>query len=53
MNKLIFRIFLLLSGAAMLFGTASCIEDGFTASPSDQPEFPADTLDLGDRKSVM
>lgn len=47
MNKLIFRIFLLLSGAAMLFGTASCIEDGFTASPSDQPEFPADTLDLG------
>lgn len=47
MNKLIFRIFLLLTGADMLFGTASCIEDGFTASPSDQPEFPADTLDLG------
>ncbi len=26
---------------------ASCIEDGFTTSPSDQPVFSSDTLDLG------
>lgn len=27
--------------------TCSCIEDGFTSSPSDQPEFSVDTLRLG------
>lgn len=26
---------------------ASCIEDGFTTSPSDQPRFSVDTLDMG------
>ncbi|MDE5633197.1 MAG: right-handed parallel beta-helix repeat-containing protein, partial [Muribaculaceae bacterium] len=26
----------------------SCIEDGFTTSPSDQPVFSTATLDLGD-----
>lgn len=26
---------------------ASCIEDGYTSSPSDQPSFSTDTLDLG------
>ena len=30
-----------------LAGTGACIEDGFTTSPSDQPVFAADTLDLG------
>lgn len=25
----------------------SCIEDGFSSSPSDQPEFSVDTLDMG------
>ncbi len=39
--KKIFYIFLL----AALF--ASCIEDGFTTSPSDQPVFSTDTLALG------
>lgn len=27
--------------------TTSCIEDGFTTSPSDQPTFSVDTLDMG------
>ncbi len=27
--------------------TCSCIEDGFTSSPSDQPDFSVDTLRLG------
>lgn len=28
-------------------GLAGCIEDGFTSSPSDQPAFSTDTLNLG------
>lgn len=30
-----------------LFALASCIEDGFSTSPSDQPVFSVDTLDIG------
>ncbi|MCC8115282.1 MAG: hypothetical protein LIP03_15080 [Bacteroidales bacterium] len=33
--------------AVIAASLASCIEDGFTTSPSDQPAFSADTLDLG------
>lgn len=29
------------------FGLGSCIEDGYTSSPSDQPVFSVDTLDMG------
>lgn len=29
------------------FATTGCIEDGVTTSPSDQPRFPTDTLNLG------
>ncbi|MDE6277960.1 MAG: hypothetical protein K2M06_07630 [Muribaculaceae bacterium] len=29
------------------FASGSCIEDGFSSSPSDQPRFATDTLDLG------
>lgn len=36
---------ILFTAAACLFG--SCIEDGFTSSPSDQPEFSTDTLKFG------
>lgn len=31
----------------MLLSLISCIEDGFTSSPSDQPLFSTDTLDMG------
>lgn len=31
----------------MLALAASCIEDGYTTSPNDQPRFSVDTLDLG------
>lgn len=37
--------YLLIALAAV--GTASCIEDGYTSSPSDQPTFSTDTLNLG------
>lgn len=33
---------------AMAFSFASCIEDGFATSPSSQPTFSADTLNIGD-----
>lgn len=32
---------------AVAVAMTSCIEDGFTTSPSDQPEFSVDTLDMG------
>ena len=38
--------FLLILFMAML-GLGSCIEDGYTTSPSDQPAFSVDTLDMG------
>lgn len=46
MKNLSCKILLALAAlvSAVLTG---CIEDGFTASPSDQPAFSADTLDLG------
>lgn len=31
----------------MVFSVVGCIEDGFTTSPSDQPVFSTDTLDMG------
>lgn len=42
-----FRFLLLFFFAALAAGLSSCIEDGFTTSPSDQPTFSVDTLDLG------
>lgn len=42
--KFLINILLALSA---LFGIVGCIEDGFSASPSDQPVFSVDTLDLG------
>lgn len=42
--KLILHISVILLAA--LLG-AGCIEDGFSTSPSDQPEFSVDTLDIG------
>lgn len=38
-------LFLLAFGLTVAF--QSCIEDGFTTSPSDQPTFSTDTLNLG------
>lgn len=32
---------------AVSLGLASCIEDGFSTSPSDQPSFSTDTLHMG------
>ena len=34
--------------AAASVGLGSCIEDGISTSPSDQPEFSVDTLAIGD-----
>lgn len=31
----------------MVVGLSSCIEDGYTSSPSDRPAFSTDTLDMG------
>lgn len=42
LSKLIFLISLIASVAV-----TSCIEDGFTTSPSAQPTFSVDTLDMG------
>lgn len=47
MRHIIKYILSSLLSLTLLAGLGSCIEDGFTTSPSDQPEFPADTLDLG------
>ena len=47
MKTLIYRTLAALTGLLLLAGTGACIEDGFTTSPSDQPVFAADTLDLG------
>lgn len=38
---------LLLFPLLTLLGLCSCIEDGFTTSPSDQPSFASDTVSLG------
>lgn len=43
MNKIL--LFILLSLVAA--GVNSCIEDDFTTSPSDQPTFSVETLDMG------
>ena len=37
----------LFSAILIVFALGSCIEDGFTTSPSDQPVFSTDTLDMG------
>ncbi len=42
MKKILFVLFL-----AVCVVFSSCIEDGFTSSPSDQPEFSVDTLYMG------
>lgn len=34
-------------GAILSFATVSCIEDGFSSSPSDRPTFSTDTLQMG------
>ena len=45
--KKITHIFIGLVTVAMAAFTNSCIEDGYTSSPSDRPVFSVDTLDLG------
>lgn len=40
-------IIFLLSVIVLLSVSSGCIEDGFTTSPSDQPVFSTDTLDMG------
>ena len=40
-------ILLTLVSLIAMIGLVSCIEDGFTSSPSDRPTFSTDTLDLG------
>lgn len=42
-----YRFLLLSFFVALVGGLSSCIEDGFTTSPSDQPTFSVDTLDMG------
>ena len=42
-----FITFLLIIAAAI--GLTSCIEDGFSTSPSDQPAFSTDTLRIADK----
>lgn len=42
------RILMALAAAVLSLLAASCIEDGFTTSPSDQPAFSTDTLRIGD-----
>ncbi len=44
MNKILSLIFLSIISSVLL---ASCIEDGFDTSPSAQPVFSVDTLDMG------
>lgn len=41
-------IYLIIIAVACLAGLNSCIEDGFTTSPADQPKFSVDTLNLGE-----
>ncbi|MDE6278561.1 MAG: hypothetical protein K2M05_01165 [Paramuribaculum sp.] len=43
-HKLLIMILML---AALAVSSVSCIEDGVSSSPSDQPAFSVDTLDLG------
>lgn len=45
MKKIVYFLFIYL--AVVLLSLTSCIEDGFSNSPSDQPVFSTDTLDLG------
>ena len=44
LKYLIFVVAVMLAGATL---TTSCIEDGVTTSPSAQPTFSVDTLDMG------
>lgn len=41
------RSFLYIIPVMVLLSLIGCIEDGFTTSPSDQPAFSTDTLDMG------
>ncbi|MBR4722882.1 MAG: hypothetical protein IK053_07505 [Muribaculaceae bacterium] len=41
------RIMTAAAAIALAAGFSSCIEDGFTTSPSDQPTFSVDTLKMG------
>lgn len=43
-----YLFFIVAALLAASFGTTSCIEDGITTSPTDQPEFSTDTLKMGD-----
>lgn len=45
MNRISAKILLVL--AVVATALSSCIEDGFTSSPADQPVFSTDTLSLG------
>lgn len=41
------KFFVYTLSVMMLMSLIGCIEDGFTSSPSDQPFFSTDTLDMG------
>lgn len=41
-------LYLSLTIFVLVLGATACIEDGFSTSPSDQPTFSVETLDLGD-----
>lgn len=44
MKNIFYSILMVLCACGVV---SSCIEDGFTTSPSDQPTFSVDTLDMG------
>lgn len=47
--KTLRSLLIIIAGALAAAGAlTSCIEDGFTTSPADQPVFSTDTVDLGD-----
>ena len=40
-------IYIVIFSVSLMAGMSGCIEDGFTSSPNDQPEFSVDTLKFG------
>lgn len=46
-KNIISKFLLFVGTIAILSSLTSCIEDGYTSSPSDRPTFSTDTLDLG------
>ncbi|MCM1033697.1 MAG: hypothetical protein NC405_08080 [Odoribacter sp.] len=46
-NRLRITLLTIIAAVAVASSLSSCIEDGFTTSPSDLPTFSVDTLDMG------